>query len=252
MKLAVDLNADLGEGSGFDDQLLRLISSANIATGFHAGDADSMRVAIEAAQTNGVAIGSHPSFFDRENFGRKEIDATADEVIDAVAYQLGVFHAIAERVGVTPAHVKPHGALYNMAARRADLADAIARAIRRVDPALMLFALPQSELMRAGEAHGLRVVPEFFADRNYLPDNSLVPRSRPDALLTDPEAAAERVLQMLAQGKISSVDGKEIALRGETICVHGDTPGAVEFARSLREHLRKNNVDVRAPDPSQP
>jgi UPF0271 protein len=250
MKLAVDLNADLGEGSGFDDQLLRLVSSANIATGFHAGDAHSMRIAIEAAQANGVAIGSHPSLFDRENFGRKETNATADEVFDAVVYQLGIFHAIAERAGATPAHVKPHGALYNMAARRADLADAIARAIKQVDAALMLFALPESELMRAGQGHGLRVVPEFFADRNYLANGSLVPRGRPDALLSDPEAAAARVLQMLAQGKISAVDGNEIALRGETICVHGDTPGAVEFAHSLREHLQINNVDVRAPDRS--
>jgi UPF0271 protein len=252
MKLAVDLNADLGEGSRLDDQLLRLVSSANIATGFHAGDADSMRVAIEAARANGVAIGSHPSLFDRENFGRKEIDTSADEVFDAVVYQLGVFHAIAECAGIAPAHVKPHGALYNMAARRADLADAIARAIRQVDPVLMLFAPPESELKRAGEDQGLRVVPEFFADRNYLPDGSLVPRSRPDALLADPQAAAERVLQMLAHGKILSVDGKEVALRGETICVHGDTPGAVEFAQSLREFLQKNDVDVRAPNRSQP
>jgi UPF0271 protein len=250
MNLTVDLNADLGEGSGFDDQLLLLVSSANIATGFHAGDADSMRTAIEAARANGVAVGSHPSLFDRENFGRKETNATADEVFDAVVYQLGVFHAIAERSGVTPAHVKPHGALYNMAARRADLADAIARAIEQTDPALMLFALPKSELMKAGEARGLRVVPEFFADRNYLANGSLVPRSRPDALLTDPEAAATRVLQMLAQGRINAVDGNETALHGETICVHGDTPGAVEFAHSLREHLQQNNVDVRAPDRS--
>jgi UPF0271 protein len=242
----------LGEGSGFDDQLLRLVSSANIATGFHAGDADSMRIAIEAAQLNGVAVGSHPSLFDRENFGRKETTVTADEVFDAVVYQLGVFHAIAERAGAAPAHVKPHGALYNMAARRADLADAIARAIKQVDAALMLFALPESELMRAGEGHGLRVVPEFFADRNYLANGSLVPRSRPDALLTDPEAAATRVLQMLAQGRIRAVDSTEIALRGETICVHGDTPGAVDFAHSLRQHLQRNDVDVRAPDRSRP
>ncbi len=250
MKLAVDLNADLGEGSGFDEQLLRSVSSANIATGFHAGDADSMRIAIEGARANGVAVGSHPSLFDRENFGRKEMDATAEDVFDAVAYQLGVFQAIAERTGATPAHVKPHGALYNMAARREDLADAIARAIRQVDPALMLFALPESELMRAGQRHGLQVVPEFFADRNYLANGSLLPRSRPDALLTDPEAAANRVLQMLERGRICAVDGKEIALRGETICVHGDTPGAVDFVHSLREHLQKNNVDIRAPERS--
>jgi len=250
MNLTVDLNADLGEGSGFDDQLLRLVSSANIATGFHAGDADSMRIAIEAAQANGVAVGSHPSFFDRENFGRKEITVTADEVFDAVVYQLGVFHAIAESAGARPAHVKPHGALYNMAARREDLADAIARATRQVDPELMLFALPESELMRAGKGHGLRIVPEFFADRNYLANGSLVPRSQPDALLTDPEAAADRVLKMLMQGRIRAIDGKEIALRGETICVHGDTPGAVDFARALRAHLQENNVEIRAPDQS--
>jgi 5-oxoprolinase (ATP-hydrolysing) subunit A len=247
MKRVVDLNADLGEGLGNDSQLLGLVTSANIATGFHAGDADSMRIAIETAQANGVAVGAHPSLFDRENFGRKETNATGSEVFDAVVYQLGVFQAIAERAGVTPKHVKPHGALYNMAARQAELADAIARAIREIDPELMLFAPPESELSKAGEEQQLQVVAEFFADRNYLADGALVPRTRPDALLADPAAAAVRVLQMLAQGRIRAVDGTEIALRCQTICVHGDTPGAVEFARSLREELEKNRVEVKAP-----
>jgi UPF0271 protein len=247
MNLAVDLNADLGEGAGLDDELLQLVSSANIATGFHAGDADSMRLAIEAAQANGVAVGAHPSLFDRENFGRKEIPVTGTEVYDAVIYQLGIFQAIAEQAGCTVAHVKPHGALYNMAARQAELAVAISRSLRQVDPGLMLFAPPESELARAGKEQGIQVVPEFFADRNYLSSGALVPRNRPDALLNEPEAAAARVLEMLAHGRIRAVDGEEISLSCQTICVHGDTPGAVEFARLLREQLQKSNIEVRAP-----
>ena len=186
MKLSVDLNADLGEGSGHDAELFDLISSANIATGFHAGDSDTMHAAISAAKKQRVAVGAHPSFFDRENFGRKELTMPAEEVFDAVAYQLGIFQAIASALDVQPNHVKPHGALYNMAVRDANLADAIARAVESIDPKLILFAPDKSELARAGEAHGLQIAREIFADRNYLNDGWLVPRTRPDALLHDP------------------------------------------------------------------
>lgn len=247
MKLSVDINADLGEGSGHDEELFELISSANIATGFHAGDSDSMHAAITTAKKHGVAVGAHPSFFDRENFGRKELKISTPEIFDAVAYQLGVFQAIASAVDVQPNHVKPHGALYNMAVRDQELADSIARAIESVDPQLILFAPDKSELARAGDAHGLQIAREIFADRNYLNDGWLVPRTRPDALLRDPNEAAQRVLRMLREGKVRSVEGGDVDVRGETICVHGDTPGAVEFARELRSQLDHEGVKIRAP-----
>jgi len=250
MKLCVDLNADLGEGSGHDAELFELISSANIATGFHAGDSDTMHAAISAAKKHEVAVGAHPSFFDRENFGRRELTISNEEVFEAVAYQLGIFQAIASALDVRPNHVKPHGALYNMAVRHAKLADAIARAIKSVDPKLILFAPDKSELGRAGEAHGLQIAREIFADRNYLNDGWLVPRTRPDALLHDPKEAARRVLRMLREGKVRSVEGRDVTVRGESICVHGDTPGAVEFARELRSRLEREGVRIRAPQSS--
>jgi UPF0271 protein len=246
MNLFVDINADLGEGAGHDDELFELISSANIATGFHAGDSDTMHAAVCAAKEHGVAVGAHPSFFDRENFGRKELNVADQEVLDAVAYQLGIFQAIASALDVRPNHVKPHGALYNMAVRDAKLADAISRAIESVDPTLILFAPDNSELARAGEAHGLKIAPEIFADRNYLNDGWLVPRTRPDALLHDPKEAAQRVLRMLREGKVRSVEGRDVNVRGETICIHGDTPGSVEFARELRTRLESEGVRISA------
>src|SRR6266699_1942535 len=207
MNLCVDLNADLGEGAGHDAELLELVSSASITCGFHAGDSDTMREAVSAACDHGVSVGAPPSLFDRENFGRKELAVMPDEVFNAVTYQLGVFQAIAEAAGVRPNHVKPHGALYNMAVRDPGLAEAGARAIAAVDPTLILFAPGKSALASAGEANGLRIALEVFADRNYLSDGALVPRSRSDALLHDPEEAAERVLRMLRDGKVRSVDG---------------------------------------------
>jgi UPF0271 protein len=244
---AVDLNADLGEEAGHDAELLGLVSSASIACGFHAGDADTMREAISVAQERGIAVGAHPSLFDRENFGRKEIPVKPEEVFDAVTYQLGIFSAIAESVGMRPNHVKPHGALYNMAVRDRDLAEAIARAIVQVDSTLLLFAPDKSELAEAARKHNLRVVAEVFADRNYLNDGWLVPRTRLDALLHDPQAAAARVVRMLGEGKVRTIEGSDIAVRAETVCLHGDTPDAVEFARALREHLEKEGVAIRAP-----
>src|SRR5947207_10856917 len=250
MNLAIDLNADLGEGAGHDDELFELISSANIATGFHAGDADTMHAAVSIAKAHGVAVGAHPSFFDRENFGRKELEIPDQEVFDAVAYQLGIFQAIASALDVQPNHVKPHGALYNMAVHDDNLADAIARAIKSVEPKLILFAPDKSELARAGEAQGLQIAREVFADRNYLNEGWLVPRTRPDALLRDPNEAAERVLRMLREGKVRSVEGRDVDVRTETICVHSDTPGAVEFARELRMQLEHEGVRITAPQSS--
>jgi UPF0271 protein len=247
MSSSIDLNADLGEGAGHDAELFELISSASIATGFHAGDADTMHVAVLEAKARGVAVGAHPSFFDRENFGRKELIVTPDEVFDAVAFQLGVFQAIAEAAGMRPNHIKPHGALYNMAVRDGKIAEAIARATKSLDAKLILFAPENSALARAGESHGLQIAHEVFADRNYLADGSLVPRSRADALLNNPEDAAARVMRMLREGKVRSVEGDDVEVRVETICVHGDTPGAVEFARELRSRLESHGVRISAP-----
>jgi len=247
MSLVVDLNADLGEGAGHDDELLELVTSANIACGFHAGDADTMRQSIEIARERGVAIGAHPSLFDREIFGRKELPVNPEDVFEAVVYQLGIFQAIAEAAGVRPNHVKPHGALYNMAVRGEPLAAAIGRAIASVDRKLILFAPQNTALSRAGETNGLQIAHEVFADRNYLSNGQLVPRTRPDALLHDAEEAAPRVVRMLRKSKVRSIDGVDVDVRAETICLHGDNPEAVDFARVLRSHLEKEGVTIRAP-----
>src|SRR5437016_1665504 len=250
MSLITDLNADLGEGAGHDDELLSLVTSANIACGFHAGDADTIRRSIETARARNVGVGAHPSLFDRENFGRKELPMNPNEVFDAVTYQLGIFQAIAEAAGIRPNHVKPHGALYNMAVHDEKLADAIARATAKNDANLLLFAPDNTALARAGAANGLQIAREVFADRNYLSDGWLVPRTRADALLHDPAEAAERVLRMLREGKVKSVEGDDVDVRAETICVHGDTPGAVEFARELRSQLECQGVRISAPHSS--
>jgi len=248
MSLIVDLNADLGEGAGHDDELLTLVTSANIACGFHAGDANTMRQAIEMARQRNVAVGAHPSLFDRENFGRKELQVKPEEVFDAVVYQLGVFQAIAETAGVRPNHVKPHGALYNMAVRDELLAEAIGRAIASVDNKFILFAPQNTALARAGEKNGLQIAHEVFADRNYSNDGTLVSRTRPNALLHDPAEAATRAVRMLRKGKVRSVDGMDVDVRAETICLHGDNPQAVDFARVLRSRLEKEGVTIRAPE----
>ena len=248
--MRVDLNADLGEGAGHDDEILGLVSSASIACGFHAGDPISILASIRAARERGVAVGAHPSFADRENFGRIEVVLPAGEVLTNVAYQLGAFHALATAAGAHVNHVKAHGALYNMAVRDEKLAEAIAHAVLTIDSSLFLFAPGESALERAAQSVKLRVVREVFADRNYLADGSLVPRTRPDALLHDPEEAAGRVLRMLREGVVRSVDGKDVAVSAETICLHGDTPGAVEFARALRSRLEEEGVLISAPEVS--
>lgn len=247
MKSAVDLNADLGEGAPSEAALLPLVSSANIACGFHAGDPSSMSASIRAAQAAGVAVGAHPSLADRENFGRKELAISPEEVFALVVYQLGAFQAVANSLGMKPNHVKPHGALYNMAARDPTLAAAVARAVTAVDPSLVLFAPGDSALARAGEARGLRVAREVFADRNYQPDGSLVPRSQANALIHDPEEATTRVLRMLREGVVRAIDGGDIAIEAETICVHGDTPEAVKFAQKLRTALEAAGIAIAAP-----
>ncbi len=247
MSLSVDLNADLGEGAGHDEELLALVTSVSIACGLHAGDPTMMQTSLLAAHKRGVAVGSHPGLFDRENFGRREIAIDPHDVFTLVVYQLGAFEALARPLGIKPQHVKPHGALYNMAARDEELADAVVRAICAVDPTLILFAPSASALSRAAAANDLHVACEVFADRNYLPDGSLVPRSHPEAMLHDPEDAANRVFGMLRDDKVRAIDGSEVSVHADTICVHGDTPEAVKFAQALRTCLSQVGVIISPP-----
>ena len=247
MKHSVDLNADLGEGEPSESELLKFVSSANIACGFHAGDPSSMTASILAARAAGVAVGAHPSFSDRENFGRKELPVSTNEVFALVAYQVGAFLGIATSLGVRPNHVKPHGALYNMAARDPALADAVAHGVLAVNRSLFLFAPSGSALAHAGAAVGLRIAREAFADRNYQPDGSLVPRSHQNALLHDAEEAGERVLRMLGKEVVRAIDGSDIPIQADTICVHGDTADAVAFVQSLRAKLVAAGIAIAAP-----
>lgn len=247
MVRTIDLNSDLGEGAGYDDEILSLVSSANVACGFHAGTPASIMHTIQLAKASSVAVGAHPSFADRENFGRTEMRLPASEVYALVAYQVGAFRAVCEAAGVTMNHVKPHGALYNMAMRDQALAEAVAHGILAGAGRTSVFVLPGSKLEEAAREVGLEPVREFFADRAYLASGELVPRSRPDALLHDPVAAAARVVQMLQHQTIRSVEGEEIRMRAETVCVHGDTPGAVKFVQALRACLEKEKIKVAAP-----
>ena len=247
MNPVVDLNSDLGEGGGHDDEILDLVSSANIACGFHAGDPASTFATIQAALERGVALGAHPSFPDRENFGRIEMTMPPAEVYSSVAYQIGGFQALARAAGGRMNHVKAHGALYNMAARDRSLADVIANAVFNLDPKLILFVPSGSELDYAATELGLATASEVFADRNYLADGSLVPRSRADAFVHDPVEAADRIIRILAEGKVRAVDGTDVSVSGNTVCVHGDNPQAVAFVRKLRERLELEDVMIAAP-----
>src|SRR4051812_17472405 len=239
----IDLNCDMGESFGAwrlgdDEQVMPHITSANIACGAHAGDASVMRRTVRLARQAGVAIGAHPGFADLQGFGRREMQAEPAEAEDLVIAQIGALTAIARAEGVPVQHVKAHGALYNMAARDPRLAAAIARAIAACDPALVMFGLPGSPLLEAGRAAGLRVAAEGFADRSYEPDGSLTPRARPGAVIHDVDAVVARAVRMVRDGVVLTGDGREIALRVQTICVHGDTPGAAELVARIGEGLR--------------
>jgi 5-oxoprolinase (ATP-hydrolysing) subunit A len=250
MNLVIDLNSDLGEGAGHDNEILDLVSSANIACGFHAGDASSMFGTIQAALERGVSLGAHPSFPDRENFGRTEMNLPPADVYSVVAYQIGAFYALARAAGGRMNHAKAHGALYNMAARDRSLADVIANAVTALDQKLFLFAPVGSQLDLAALEIGLETASEVFADRNYMPDGSLVPRSDPRAFVHDPLAAAERIIRMLDEQKVRAVDGTDVPISVSTVCVHGDNPQAVEFVRKLRERLELEDVLIAAPAPA--
>jgi UPF0271 protein len=246
--MRVDLNADVGEGVGDDAALMPFLSSANIACGYHAGNAAVMRNAIAFAQRHHVAVGAHPGFQDRKFFGRRELTMTAAEVERLVTRQIRTLAEAAAEKGVPVTHVKPHGALYNMAARDAGLAAAIARSVAAVDSALLLFGLAGSSLIGEGRKAGLRTVSEVFADRGYRADGSLVPRTEPGAVLDDSDLVVSRALAMVREGAVSAVDGTRVPLEVETICIHGDTPGAVDFARRLRAALDAAGVEIIAPN----
>ena len=249
MPRTIDLNADVGEGCGQDDALMPLISSANIACGLHAGDGGTMRVAVASAIEHGVAIGAHPSFPDREHFGRQEMQLGARELHDCIVEQIEALASVAAAAGTRLRHVKPHGALYNMAARDEGLAEAVVKAIRSVDPTLMLFGLCGSVMLTVAERLDVRAVGEAFADRAYRPDGSLQPRSEPGSVIESGPAVVGRAVEMAGNGSVTAIDGSRIVIRAETICLHGDTPGAAVLARRIRDAFAEAGIRVAAPGP---
>ncbi len=248
--MRIDLNADVGESFGayaigHDPGLMKSITSANVAAGFHAGDPSVLRATIRRAKANGVAVGAHPSFPDLSGFGRREMVISPREAEDLVLYQIAAVAGVAHVEGVPLQHVKPHGALYNMAARDVALAGAVARAVAAFSHALILLGPPGSELLKAGRALGLRVASEVFADRAYEADGSLVARKKLGAIIHDVDAVLERSVRMAKDGTVVAIDGSVVRLRADTICVHGDTPGADELAARLRAALRDAGVEVK-------
>lgn len=223
---------------------MRSITSANIAAGFHAGDPSTLRRTVVLAKAHGVAVGAHPSFPDREGFGRRELTVTAQEAEDFILYQIAAVAGVAAAEGVRLQHVKAHGALYNMAARDAVLADALARAVAVFDRSLMLFAPPDSQIVHAGRALGLRVVIEAFADRAYEPDGRLVSRSRPGAVLDEADVVAARAVMLAMDRTLAAIDGSLITCHADTICVHSDTPHADAIAAAVRARLRAAGVTI--------
>ncbi|OHX11294.1 lactam utilization protein LamB [Chromobacterium sphagni] len=244
--MQIDLNADLGEDCGDDAALLEHISSANIACGWHAGSAETMLQVVRMALQRGVAIGAHPSFPDRDNFGRSEMQLSPETIRAGFLYQLGALDAIVRAEGGAMRHVKPHGALYNQAARDPALAAVLARAIRDFNPALRVVGLAGSRFLSACRTEGLAVWQEAFADRGYRPDGSLVPRGTPGDLLDNAEAMLAQVDDLVRRQRVLAVNGESVPLRADTICLHGDGPCAAEFADRLRQHLAAQGVKVSA------
>jgi UPF0271 protein len=250
VSIHIDLNSDLGESFGpwplgQDAALMASITSANVACGFHAGDPGVMRETVALAKQHNVAIGAHPGFPDLVGFGRREMQATPREVEDFVVYQVAALAGVAAAQGVRLQHVKSHGALYNQACRDRGLADAIARAVASLDRSLILFGLPGSELLSAGERAGLRVAAEIFADRAYEPDGSLASRRKPGAVIHDAAVVVERAVKMARDGEVVATDGSTIRLDADTMCLHGDTPGSAELARQIRHGLESAGIRVK-------
>jgi UPF0271 protein len=244
LKTELDFNCDLGEGCGDDAAIIPLLSSASIACGGHAGDAESMRATVALCLQHGVAIGAHPSLPDREHFGRRDLPVTPEETHAFVRAQVEALAAIARRQGARLRHAKPHGALYNRAARDRAIADAIAAAVRESDPSLWLVGLSGSALTDAGEAIGLNVAHEAFAERRYEADGTLTPRTHADAVIHDLEGALRQVRELL-DGSVVARTGERIAVRMDTLCLHGDRPDAAAFAQSLQAALTTAGVRIR-------
>lgn len=247
----IDLNSDLGESFGRwrlgdDDAMLGLVSSANVACGFHAGDPSTLRRTCAAAAERGVAVGAHVAYRDLAGFGRRFIEVPAADLTNDVIYQLGALDGICRATGTAVRYVKPHGALYNAIVHHEEQAAAVVAGVRAYDPDLPVLGLPGSAFLRAAEEAGLRTVREFFVDRGYTPQGTLVPRSAPGAVLHDPDSVAERLLRMVTDGVVESVDGTDVAVHAESACVHGDSPGAVEMAAAVRGRLRAGGVEVAA------
>jgi UPF0271 protein len=249
--MRIDLNSDMGESFGaytigHDAGLMNSITSANIAAGFHAGDPTVLRETIRLAKAHGVAIGAHPGFPDLVGFGRRAMNVTAREAEDFVLYQIAAVAGVAGAEGVRMQHVKAHGELFNMAAKNAELAGAIARAVAAFDPSLILFVMPGSEMFKAGRAAGLRVAVEIFADRAYEPDGALMSRRKPGAVIHDPDVVVSRAIHMVKDRSVTTADGSSFRFDADTICVHGDTPGSDELAAKLRAGLEAAAVSVEA------
>jgi len=247
----VDLNCDMGESFGayklgHDEEILAYVTSANIACGFHAGDPGTMRKTVRLAMEHGVAVGAHPGLQDLVGFGRRRMDITPQEAYDIVVYQIGALWGFVKAEGGSLSHVKPHGELYNMAAKDARLAEAIAEAVYKVDPELILFGLAGSELVKAGQRIGLRTASEVFADRTYQADGTLTPRREPGAVITDENQALAQVIRMVKEGKVQTLQQVNVPIRADTICIHGDGPKAAEFARNIRAALTEAGIAVRA------
>jgi 5-oxoprolinase (ATP-hydrolysing) subunit A len=247
----IDINSDVGESFGaytigHDAGLMKAITSANVAAGFHAGDPSVLRETIRMAKAAGVAVGAHPGFPDLVGFGRRELNVTLEEAEDFVLYQVAAVAGVAAAEGVRLQHVKPHGALFNMAVRNKELSAAIARGVAAFDRSLILFGLPGSEILAAGRAAGLRVAAEVFADRAYEPDGQLASRRKPGAVIHDPEAVVARAVRMVQQRTVVAIDGSVVSLDADTICVHGDTPGSDNLAVKIREGLQRAGVTVKA------
>lgn len=247
--MRIDLNSDIGESfgpwrMGQDAAVISAITSANIACGFHAGDPGVMRETVTLARAAGVAVGAHPGFPDLNGFGRREMRCTPQEIEDLVVYQVAALAGVAARQGVRLQHVKAHGALYNMACRDRALADAVARAASAVDPSLILFGLPGSELLLAGKRAGLRVAAEVFADRAYEPDGSLMSRAKAGSVIHDVPFVVARAVRMARERVVTANDGADIALQVDTLCLHGDTPGAATLAAAIRHALEREGIQV--------
>ena len=232
-----DINCDLGEGIGNDALIIPFITSANIACGYHAGDIDTMHQTIAICLKHNVSIGAHPSFLDRENFGRIEINLPVDDLYELIIQQLIIFSEVADSFGKTINHVKPHGALYNMSAKDAFIANIIAKAVNDFDSNLILYGLSGSHSISEANRMGLKTASEVFADRTYQDDGSLTPRSKHDALIIDADKMIQQVSQMINDGTVTTVSGKSIPIKAETICIHGDGKHAVEFAKAIHKLL---------------